>query len=111
MTEKGVDAVDTLGSLVDKLATVNNKLFVTQELIYDIRRMTFSEFIDRFAGKTGLREIYDCLHRLSDLNVQRTALVNEVDATAIALVKAGVRGEELDNGANLQRAHKTIENS
>ena len=34
---------DTLGSLIDKLTTVDLKMWNNQELIYDIRRMTLQE--------------------------------------------------------------------
>ena len=98
---------ETLGSAIDKLATINSKLFLQQELIYKIRRMSFEEFQNYFS--MNCRELFDGLQKLSDLNVQRTSLVNEVDEKIIALIQAGVRGEELDNGANVQRAHKTIE--
>lgn len=100
---------ETLGSAIDKLATINNKLFLQQELIYEIRRMTFTEFQTKYlVDQATARRLYEGLHKLSDLNVQRTSLVNEVDEKIIALIRAGVRGEELDNGANVQRAHKTI---
>jgi len=101
---------DTIGSLVDKLATTNTKLFLSQELLYDIRRMrNFSEFKETFLdSEHGGRKLWDTLTKLSDLNLQRTALVNEVDAKVIEMIRAGVAGQELDNGANIQRAHKTL---
>jgi len=35
---------DTLGSLVDKLTTVDLKMWNNQELLYEIRRMSFDEY-------------------------------------------------------------------
>jgi hypothetical protein len=99
---------ETLGSAIDKLATVNNKLFMQQELIYEIKRMTFEEFWMKYSVKNSALTLYNGLHRLSDLNIQRTSLVNEIDAKIIQLIKDGLAGKELDDGANLQLAHKTI---
>jgi hypothetical protein len=100
---------ETLGSAIDKLATINNKLFLQQELIYEIKRMSFDLFCLAFDAAPTVKSkmLYDGLQKLSDLNIQRTALVNEVDAKIIQLIKDGVAGKELDDGANLQRAHKT----
>ena len=35
---------DTLGSLVDKLTTIDLKMWNNQEMLYEIRRMTFEEY-------------------------------------------------------------------
>lgn len=98
---------DTFGSLVDKLATVNQKMFVNQELLYDIRRMTFEEFRLKFTDEAGIERLWSTLKKACDLNVQRSALVTEVDEKLVALVRAAVAGEDLDDGANIQRPHKT----
>jgi len=100
---------DTIGSLVDKLATTNTKLFINQEFLHIIRRMeTFTEFQKKCLCSVEMQqELFASLQKVVDLNIQRTSLVNEVDAKIIALIRDGVAGKELDDGANLQRAHKT----
>lgn len=100
---------DSIGSLVDKLATVNQKLFINQEFLHEIRRMKhFDEFAAKFlATDVDRRALYGFLQKVVDLNIQRTSLVNEVDAKVIEMIRAGLEGRELDDGANLQRAHKT----
>ncbi len=35
---------DTLGNIVDKLITVDLKMWHNQELLYEIRRMSFDEY-------------------------------------------------------------------
>lgn len=99
---------DTLGSLVDKLTTVDLKMWNNQELLYDIRRMTFEEYKSKyFDTEDGARELWDCLKKACDLNVQRNQLINEVDEKLIEIINAKISGENLDNGKFLQRAHKT----
>jgi hypothetical protein len=99
---------DTIGSLVDKLATVNNKLFVNQDLFYKIRAMTFEEFCTAYVNTiAGQEELFNFLKKMSDLNVQRNQLMSEVDLGIIALIKRALAGEELDDGRAVQRAHKT----
>lgn len=99
---------DTLGGIVDKLCTVDLKMWNNQEILYSIRRMTFADFKVRyFSDETGAESLFETLKKCCDLNVQRNVLINEVDAKIIEIVRAALSGAELDNGAFLQRAHKT----
>lgn len=99
---------DTLGSLVDKLTTVDLKMWNNQELLYDIRRMTFEEYkIKYFETEEGAKNLWECLKKACDLNVQRNQLINELDEKLIEIINAKMSGEDLDNGKFLQRAHKT----
>lgn len=99
---------DTLGSLIDKLATTNQKMFVNQELLYEIRRMSFDEYKARyFADENGAKLLWETLKKACDLNVQRSALVSEVDTKIIEMIRAALAGKDLDDGAFLQRPHKT----
>ena len=36
--------MDTLGGIIDKLFTVDMKMWNNQEILYKIRRMTFDEY-------------------------------------------------------------------
>lgn len=99
---------DTLGSLVDKLATVNQKMFVNQELLYEIRRMNFDEFKGKyFSDEKGAEKLWETLKKACDLNVQRAELVKEVDEKVLQIAQAAASGKELDNGSFVQRPHKT----
>ncbi len=99
---------DTLGNLVDKLTTVDLKMWNNQELLYEIRRMSFDEYKSKyFDTENGAQLLWDSLKKACDLNVQRNQLINEIDAKIIEIVDAKLNGEELDNGKFLQRAHKT----
>ncbi|KKL69705.1 hypothetical protein LCGC14_2112220, partial [marine sediment metagenome] len=40
---------DTLGSLIDKLVTVDMKMWYAQESLYKIRKMTYEEFIEEYS--------------------------------------------------------------
>jgi hypothetical protein len=99
---------DTLGNLVDKLTTVDLKMWNNQELLYEIRRMSFDEYKSKyFDTENGAQLLWDSLKKSCDLNVQRNQLINEIDAKIIEIVDAKLNGEELDNGKFLQRSHKT----
>ena len=99
---------DTLGSLIDKLTTVDLKMWNNQELIYEIRRMSFEEYKEKyFDTEDGAKLLWERLGKACDLNVQRNQLINEIDAKIIEMIKVSLSGEELDNGKFLQRAHKT----
>jgi hypothetical protein len=99
---------DTLGTLVDKLTTVDLKMWNNQEILYKIRKMSFEEYKEKyFNNEEGAMELWNTLKKATDLNVQRNQLINEVDEKIIEIINAKLSGEELDNGKFLQRAHKT----
>lgn len=99
---------DTLGNVIDKLITIDMKMWDNQEILYEIRRMTFDEYKDKyFNNEEGAHKLWDILKKACDLNVQRNQLINEVDMKIIEIIEAKINGEELDNGKFLQRAHKT----
>lgn len=99
---------DTLGSLIDKLITIDMKMWTNQELLYEIRRMTFEEYKDKyFTNETGALELWKCLQKSCDLNIQRNQLIDEVDQKVVEIVQAAESGENLDAGKFIQRKHKT----
>jgi hypothetical protein len=99
---------DTLGNVVDKLITVDMKMWDNQELLYEIRRMSFDEYkLKYFEDENGAKLLWDILKKTCDLNVQRNQLINEVDFKIIEMIDAKLNGENLDNGKFLQRSHKT----
>lgn len=99
---------DTLGGLIDKLITIDMKMWNNQELIYEIRRMTFDEYKEKyFSSETGAEELWKSLQKACDLNVQRNQLIDEIDEKIVEIVEAAQSGEELDAGKFIQRKHKT----
>jgi len=99
---------DTLGSLVDKLQTVDLKMWNNQELLYKIRRMTFEEYKkEYFDDEEGAKKLWECLKKACDLNVQRNQLIDEIDEKIVEMVRAAQSGENLDDGKFIQRKHKT----
>jgi hypothetical protein len=100
--------MDSLGNVVDKLITVDMKMWHNQELLYEIRKMTFEEYKQKyFENEEGAKLLWETLKKATDLNVQRNQLINEVDEKIIEMFKAFKNGEDLDNGRFLQRSHKT----
>jgi hypothetical protein len=99
---------DTLGNIIDKLITVDMKMWNNQELLYEIRRMTFEEYKEKyFSSESGSEKLWECLKKACDLNVQRNQLINEVDEKIIEMMDFRLSGQDLDNGKYLQRSHKT----
>jgi hypothetical protein len=98
---------DTIGSLIDKLATVNQKLFMAQEELYVIRKMSFEEFKATYGTEEGLQKLHTAFKKNMDLNVQRQAMILEVDKKIAEVVAAAVKGNDLDDGSFIQDQHKT----
>lgn len=99
---------DTFGGLIDKLITIDMKMWDNQELLYEIRRMSFDEYkIKYFNNEEGGKLLWNCLKKACDLNVQRNQLIDEVDSKILEIITAGIKGEELDAGKFIQRKHKT----
>jgi hypothetical protein len=99
---------DTLGSLVDKLTTIDLKMWNNQEMLYEIRRMTFEEYKAKyFDTEEGAQKLWECLKKACDLNVQRNQLIDEVDEKVVEIIRDAVSGSDLDTGKFIQRKHKT----
>lgn len=99
---------DTFGGLIDKLITVDMKMWNNQEILYEIRRMNFDEFKNKYwADEQGAEKLWAILKKACDLNVQRSAIINEVDMKLLEILKAAMANEDLDNGTFVQRQHKT----
>jgi hypothetical protein len=99
---------DTLGNVIDKLVTVDMKMWDNQEILYEIRKMSFDEYKQKyFESEDGAMTLWSILKKATDLNVQRNQLINEVDQKIIDMFESFKNGESLDNGKYLQRAHKT----
>ena len=95
---------DTIGALIDKLFTVDMKMWNNQELLYKIRRMSFEEFEDEFIDDyDGRRYLWDQLKKVCDLNMQRSELIDEIDELLVEMIGR----PELDDGKHIQRKHKT----
>lgn len=69
--------MDTLGSLIDKLITVDLKMWHNQEVLYAIRRMNLEQFIDAHGG--DMSGLHQTIKRCCDLNVQRASLMDAID--------------------------------
>jgi hypothetical protein len=99
---------DTLGSLIDKLFTVDMKMWNNQELLYEIRRMTFDEFKDKyFASADGAERLWESLKKACDLNVQRNQLIDEIDQKVVEIVETAQEGDSLEMDKFVQRKYKT----
>lgn len=99
---------DTLGGLIDKLFTIDMKMWVNQEFLYEIRHIPFEEFQEKFVGtEEKQKALFESLKKCCDLNYQRNVLIDEIDEKVIEISEAASKGEDLDAGKFIQRKHKT----
>lgn len=99
---------DSLGSLIDKMITIDMKMWNNQEILYKIRKMSFEEYKQEyFLSEDGAIKLWEVLKKACDLNVQRNQIINEVDQKIIDMLEHFHSGKELDNGSFIQRSHKT----
>jgi len=99
---------DTLGGLIDKLFTADMKMWDNQEILYEIRRMTFEQYKEKyFEDEEGAKKLWESLKKACDLNIQRNQLIDEIDLKVIEIVKTASEGKDLDNGSFVQKKYKT----
>ena len=97
---------DTFGSLIDKLFTVDIKMWNNQEFLYEIRKMSFEEYkIKYFDNENGAKDLWVILKKCCDLNVQRNNLIDEIDEKLIEIVKT--KKEDIESKDFIQKSHKT----
>ena len=95
--------MDTVGSLIDKLCTVDLKMWNAQEGLYRIRHMSLEEF--KVYCENNIDEVFSFFKRSMDLNYQRNCLIDEIDERLIEMVRMAQRGLDLEKYC--QRKHKT----
>lgn len=84
---------DTVGQLVDKLSIVNNKMWYSQDIVYAIRRMGTDEFIKHWGQ--DLEGLHKLIKRCTDLNVQRTRLMDEIDQRLVDAISGKLTPDKL----------------
>ena len=99
---------DTVGSLVDKLFTIDSKMWDNQELLYKIRKMSFEKFKKRFfTSESDVKKLWQWLKKACDLNLQRSQLIDEIDEKIIEIVNARFLDKGFSSEKYLQPKHKT----
>jgi hypothetical protein len=100
--------MDTFGSLIDKLITVDMKMWTNQEFLYEVRRMPFDEFENKFTKTQDDRKsLFESIKKCCDLNVQRSQIIDEIDEKLVEMFNSLENNEDMDNGKYIQRKHKT----
>lgn len=96
--------METPGTLIDKLITVDLKMWNNQEALYTIRRQTFIEFQRDYIAPDGGKNLYEILKKACDLNVQRNSLMYELDNKFSEILNKAANGEQQSIGFD---PHKT----
>lgn len=91
---------DGIGSIMDKLATVDFKMAHNQNILYEVRKQTPEEFEKQWSN--NMAGLHDVLKRCLDLNSQRSRLVDEIDRKLAAMIKG-----ELNPNDFVNPQHKT----
>ncbi len=94
---------DTIAGIIDKLITCGNKMFITQDDFYKLRKLSEEEFLKVYSDPEKLKELYKLFWKGIDLNLQRNQLMDELDIRLVELTGAK------DDGKNIQRKHKTYD--
>jgi hypothetical protein len=98
---------DTFGGLVDKLITVDMKMWNNQEFLYEIRRLSFEDFQNKYTeSEDKQKALFQSIKKCCDLNFQRNELIDEIDTLLASLLVDTTTGE-LDYEKIVQRKHKT----
>jgi hypothetical protein len=97
---------DTLGSMIDKICTINQKMYLTQSEFLD--NLSFDDFKNNYASTDdGLKKIFDCFKKTADLDLQLKGLLSEFDCKVEEIIESSLGGNDLDDGKFVQRQHKT----
>ena len=83
--------METLGSLTDKLCIVNLKLWHCQEELGTVRLMTDAEFQKKYKHE----QIKALMDKAFSLNLQRNALVEEIDQLLVDVITGKRKPETL----------------
>lgn len=94
---------DTLGSLIDKLITIDMKMWHNQEFLYEVRRINFEEFKTKFCTTEETQKgLYESIKKCCDLNYQRSQLIDEIDQYTVQIRAGTIQVDDM-----VQLKHKT----
>lgn len=77
---------DTIGELASKLSCSTVQMWNNQNILYQIRFMSIEEFRKTYDKD----ELHAIIKRACDLNVQRAAIVDAIDAKLLTMKKEGI---------------------
>jgi hypothetical protein len=91
--------MESVGSLVDRLSITNRKMWNVQDILYEIRRMSFEQFKEKYSTEKGLEELYKIFKDACELNYQRNVLSSDIDTLVIKIIKEALAGKDIDKYA------------
>lgn len=99
---------DTLGSIIDKLITVDMKMWNNQEFLYEVRKCSFEEFKEKYTStEEKQQDLFASIKKCCDLNAQRNVLIDEIDEKIVKIIKDAILGKDIDLEGYIQKKHKT----
>jgi len=83
---------NNFGNLIYKLSTIDHELWENQEFLYEIKRMTFEEFDNKYCTTIDSKKyMLNILNNLCDLNLERNKLIDAIDEKIIEIIKGAVK--------------------
>jgi hypothetical protein len=83
---------NNFGNLIYKLSTIDHELWENQEFLYEIKRMTFEEFDNKYCKTIDSKKyMLNILNNLCDLNLERNKLIDAIDEKIIEIIKGAVK--------------------
>ena len=77
----------TIGQLVQELIALDIDMWNNQEFVYEIRRMSFDEYKEKyFADEEGAEKMWSFLKKACDLNVSRNDAMDALDTKIAKIV-------------------------
>ena len=76
---------DTIGSLIDKLAIVNIKIWHVQESAYEYAAMSEDDY-----AEASISETHAAWKKLANLNLERSVLITELDEALARAIDTGI---------------------
>ena len=81
----------TIGELIQELITVDIDMWNNQEFLYELRRLTFNEYKNKyFSDENGAEKLWLILKKVCDLNIDRNNAMDKLDMKIIKIIEGKV---------------------
>lgn len=72
-----------IGRAIARLVDVDLDMWEAQDALYEVRRMTYEEYLKKYGAPEGAREVWSILKRACDLNLKRNDAIDALDLEVV----------------------------